>query len=144
MNKSILGVLAGLLVLGAASSANAYSLTGQRVLVGQTKQQIAQCAGGDLVSKQKIRGGSAWTYRSSGRRTSLHAWRHSKPYDPTTDRKGGAFMSNAPASLLYKIDCDVRFTFKGNRVRRVDYYSNGGAWAHKLVCGVVTDYCLPY
>ncbi|MHA1522829.1 MAG: hypothetical protein ACTSY1_00325 [Alphaproteobacteria bacterium] len=144
MNKLILGALAAIVTLGAIPSAMGYSLIGQRILVGQTKQQIAHCAGGQLIDKQKIRGGSIWTYRSSGRRTSLHVWQHSKPYDPTTDSKSGSIYANAPASLLYKIDCDVRFVFKGNRVRRVEYYSNGGAWAHKLVCGVVTDYCLPY
>lgn len=144
MNKSILGLMATTVVLSATVSANAYSLTGQRALVGQSKQQIAQCAGGKLISKQKVSGGSAWTYRSRGRDNFLHIWRHIKPNDPTVDDNNGSFVPRAPASILYKINCDVRFIFKGGRVRRVDYSTNGGNWQRKLICGVVTDYCLPY
>jgi len=143
MNKVILGIFSTVLMASTTISANAFSLTGQNGLVGQSKKQIAQCAGGQLVAKHKIRGGSTWIYRSRGRDNYLHIWKHSKPSDPTTDDRG-SFTPRAPASLLYKINCDVSFSFRGDRVNRVEYLSNGGFWQHKLICGVLTDYCLPY
>lgn len=129
--------MAAVVVAVFAGQASAGFFTSPRFITGQSKAEISQCAGGELVSRT----GNAWTYRSLGAKFYRHIWRN-RP--PSLSIPGGDYSSNSvfTPQILRKNKCDVTFRFRNGVVSDVDFKANVRGNQAEFTCGIVTDYCL--
>jgi len=120
-----------------AGQASAGFFTSSRFIAGKSKAEIAECAGGDLISKKK----NSWTYQSVGTKFYKHVWKN-RP--PEISIPGGSYTANAgfTPSILHNNKCNVTFRFKKGVVSDMEFKANVRGTQREFTCGIVTDRCL--
>jgi len=129
--------LAALVLAGFAGQASAGFFTSSQSIAGKSKAAIAECAGGDLISKKK----NSWTYQSLGTKFYKYVWKN-RP--PEISIPGGKYIANTgfTPSILRKNKCNVTFHFKNGVVSDMDFRANVRGTQREFTCGIVTDRCL--